>query len=165
MSKVDYSHNSYERPKLKTPNGEKKLLLHSCCAPCAGEIMEALAASEIDTTIYFYNPNIHPFDEYELRKEENIRFAEKLGMPIIDADYDRDEWFYHVDRILNRVHRAKGEEKWRLTNIMLDATTEPIIDYNTILFGLPLLSQTHSGEVPPSPRPDGTNPTTHGFPP
>ena len=63
MSKVDYSLESYDRPKLKTPNGEKKLLLHSCCAPCAGEIMEALAASEIDTTIYFYNPNIHPFDE------------------------------------------------------------------------------------------------------
>ena len=93
MSKIDYSLESYERPKLETPNGEKKLLLHSCCAPCAGEIMEALAASDIDTTIYFYNPNIHPFDEYELRKEENIRFAEKLGMPIIDADYDRDEWF------------------------------------------------------------------------
>jgi hypothetical protein len=100
MSKVDYSLKSYERPKLKTPNGEKKLLLHSCCAPCAGEIMEALAASEIDTTIYFYNPNIHPFDEYELRKEENIRFAEKLRMPIIDADYDRDEWF----------SRTKGQE-------------------------------------------------------
>ena len=100
MSKVDYSLESYERPKLETPNGEKKLLLHSCCAPCAGEIMEALAASEIDTTIYFYNPNIHPFDEYELRKEENIRFAEKLGMPIIDADYDRDEWFV----------RTKGQE-------------------------------------------------------
>ncbi len=51
--------------------------------------MEALAASEIETTIFFYNPNIHPFDEYELRKEENIRFAEKLGMPIIDADKAR----------------------------------------------------------------------------
>ena len=100
MSKVDYSLQSYERPKLETPNGEKKLLLHSCCAPCAGEIMEALAASEIDTTIYFYNPNIHPFDEYELRKEENIRYADKLGMPIIDADYDRDEWFV----------RTKGQE-------------------------------------------------------
>ena len=93
MSQVDYSLKSYKRPKLETPNGEKKLLLHSCCAPCAGEIMEALAASDIDTTIYFYNPNIHPKDEYELRKDENIRFAEKLGMPIIDADYDRDEWF------------------------------------------------------------------------
>jgi len=85
MSQINYSLNSYERPKLKTPNGEKKLLLHSCCAPCAGEIMEALAASDIDTTIFFYNPNIHPVEEYELRKEENVRFAQKLGMPIIDA--------------------------------------------------------------------------------
>jgi len=100
MSQIDYSLNSYKRPKLETPNGEKRLLMHSCCAPCAGEIMEALAASEIETTIFFYNPNIHPFEEYELRKEENIRFAKKLGMPIIDADYDRDEWF----------SRTKGQE-------------------------------------------------------
>ena len=62
MSKIDYSLESYERPKLETPNGEKKLLLHSCCAPCAGEIMEALAASDIDTTIYFYNPNMAYFE-------------------------------------------------------------------------------------------------------
>jgi len=100
MSQLDYSLTTYKRPKLSTPNGEKKLLLHSCCAPCAGEVMEALAASDIDTTIFFYNPNIHPIEEYELRKDENIRFAKKLGMPIIDADYDRDEWF----------HRTKGQE-------------------------------------------------------
>ncbi|NYT26737.1 MAG: epoxyqueuosine reductase QueH [Candidatus Thiodubiliella endoseptemdiera] len=93
MPKVDYSLQGYERPKLQTPNGEKKLLMHSCCAPCAGEIMEALAVSKIETTIFFYNPNIHPREEYELRKEENIRFAEKLGMPFIDADYDKDNWF------------------------------------------------------------------------
>jgi len=100
MSQLDYSLTSYKRPKLSTPNGEKKLLLHSCCAPCAGEVMEALAASDIDTTIFFYNPNIHPIEEYEIRKEENIRFAKKLGMPIIDADYDRNEWF----------KRTKGQE-------------------------------------------------------
>ena len=100
MSQLDYSLTTYKRPKLSTPNGEKKLLLHSCCAPCAGEVMEALAASDIDTTIFFYNPNIHPIEEYEIRKEENIRFAKKLGMPIIDVDYDRDEWF----------ERTKGQE-------------------------------------------------------
>ena len=100
MSQLDYSLTFYKRPKLSTPNGEKKLLLHSCCAPCAGVVMEALAASDIDTTIFFYNPNIHPIEEYEIRKEENIRFAKKLGMPIIDADYDRDEWF----------ERTKGQE-------------------------------------------------------
>jgi len=100
MSQLDYSLTAYKRPKLSTPNGEKKLLLHSCCAPCAGEIMEALVASEIDTTIFFYNPNIHPIEEYEFRKDENIRYAKKLGMPIIDADYDQGEWF----------QRTKGQE-------------------------------------------------------
>ncbi|NDE94936.1 MAG: hypothetical protein EB063_01375, partial [Proteobacteria bacterium] len=47
--------DNYERPKLQMPKEGTDLLLHSCCAPCAGEIMEALAASDIKTTVYFYN--------------------------------------------------------------------------------------------------------------
>lgn len=88
------------REKLVLPNNGKKLLLHSCCAPCSGEVMEAIVASGIDFTIFFYNPNIHPLKEYELRKEENIRFAEKCNIPIIDADYDVDNWY----------ERARGME-------------------------------------------------------
>ena len=61
----NYSLENFSRPKLELPVKGSKLLLHSCCAPCAGEIMEAVAASEIDTTVYFYNPNIHPVEEYE----------------------------------------------------------------------------------------------------
>jgi len=89
------------RPILTLPNNKKKLLLHSCCAPCSGEVMEALLASGIEYTIFFYNPNIHPREEYDLRKDENIRFAEKYNVPFIDADYDMDNWFA----------RAKGMEK------------------------------------------------------
>lgn len=89
-----------ERPILTPPGGHKKVLLHSCCAPCSGEVMEAMTASGIDYTIFFYNPNIHPEHEYILRKEENIRFAKKHHIPFIDADYDRDNWF----------ERAKGME-------------------------------------------------------
>ena len=59
-----------------------------------------MATSDIDTTIFFYNPNIHPIEEYELRKQENMRYADKLGMPFIDADYDIDVWF----------ERTKGQE-------------------------------------------------------
>ncbi|AYA40801.1 epoxyqueuosine reductase QueH [Xenorhabdus nematophila] len=91
---------NYERKPLPLPNGHNKVLLHSCCAPCSGEVMEAMLASGIDFTIFFYNPNIHPLKEYELRKDENIRFAEQMGIPFIDADYDRDNWF----------ERAKGME-------------------------------------------------------
>jgi len=89
-----------ERPQLTPPDGQKKVLLHSCCAPCSGEVMEAMTASGIDYTIFFYNPNIHPKKEYLLRKDENIRFAEQHNVPFVDADYDADNWFT----------RAKGME-------------------------------------------------------
>ena len=82
-----------QRQKLVLPGGQTKVLLHSCCAPCSGEVMEAMLASGIDYTIYFYNPNIHPLREYELRKEENVRFAEKHGVIFVDADYDKENWF------------------------------------------------------------------------
>ena len=68
MMNDSYLLNNYERPMLQAPDGSKKILLHSCCAPCAGEIMDALAASDIEVTIFFYNPNIHPLDEYIIRK-------------------------------------------------------------------------------------------------
>lgn len=83
----------YQRQPLPLPDGQSKVLLHSCCAPCSGEVMEAMQASGIDYTIFFYNPNIHPRKEYELRKSENIRFAEQFGIPFVDADYDSSNWF------------------------------------------------------------------------
>ncbi len=98
---------NYIRPDLELPNNGKSLLLHSCCAPCAGEIMEAIAASGIATTIYFYNPNIHPIEEYEIRKDENIRFAEKLGFKFIDADYDKDNWFERIEGLEDEPERGK----------------------------------------------------------
>lgn len=90
------------RPKIDVtpPEGEKKVLMHSCCAPCSGELMELMAENGIKLTIFFYNPNIHPKKEYDIRKQENIRYAEKLGIPFVDADYDVQNWF----------HQAKGME-------------------------------------------------------
>jgi len=105
-----YSLENYSRPILQMPHGRKKLLLHSCCAPCAGEIMEAVAASEIDTSIFFYNPNIHPKEEYEIRKDENIRFAKKLGFDFIDADYDKDNWFDRVKGLENEPERGEDAQ-------------------------------------------------------
>lgn len=94
------------RPLLTLPTGCKKLLLHSCCAPCAGELMENLLESEIDFTIYFYNPNIHPKQEYEIRKNENMRFAAKHGIPFIDADYDQENWFARAKGMENEPERG-----------------------------------------------------------
>ena len=103
----DYSLENFSRPQLEIPVKDSKLLLHSCCAPCAGEIMEAVAASDINTTVYFYNPNIHPIEEYEIRKEENKRFCEKLGFSFIDVDYDKDNWFKRIKGLESEPERGK----------------------------------------------------------
>ena len=93
--------NEINNCEFTPPGFEKKVLMHSCCAPCAGELMEKMQNSGIDLTIFFYNPNIHPKKEYEIRKNENIKYAEKMGIPFIDADYDVQNWFC----------RAKGMEQ------------------------------------------------------
>jgi epoxyqueuosine reductase len=98
--------NAQIRQKLVIPGGHNKLLLHSCCAPCSGEVMEAMLVSAIDFSIFFYNPNIHPAKEYALRKEENIRFAQKHGIPFIDADYDVDNWFARAKGMENEPERG-----------------------------------------------------------
>ncbi|MDD2677493.1 MAG: epoxyqueuosine reductase QueH [Methylacidiphilaceae bacterium] len=83
-------------PEFELSAGETKVLLHSCCAPCAGAVMERILAKGAELTVFFYNPNIHPHAEYELRKRENIAFAQKLSVPFVDADYDTDNWFSRV---------------------------------------------------------------------
>ena len=53
------------------------------------------------------SPNIHPIEEYEIRKEENKRFCEKLGFSFIDVDYDKDNWFERVKGLENEPERGK----------------------------------------------------------
>ena len=58
------------------PDGVKRVLLHSCCAPCSGAMVEEMSASEAieDVVVFFYNPNIHPKREYEIRKVRFVQF-------------------------------------------------------------------------------------------
>ncbi len=100
------ANENFERPIILPENGETKVLLHSCCAPCSGELMEQMIASGVDLTIFFYNPNIHPKKEYEIRKNENIRFAKKMNIPFIDADYDVQNWFSRVKGFENSPERG-----------------------------------------------------------
>lgn len=96
-----------ERKVLELPAGHRKVLLHSCCAPCSGEVMEAILASGIEYSIFFYNPNIHPRREYEIRKAENIRFADLHGIEFIDADYDPDNWFERIRGLEDEPEKGK----------------------------------------------------------
>ena len=78
--------------KIETPNNEDKVLLHSCCAPCSSAIIECLLANNIRPTVFYYNPNIYPQAEYDIRKAEAIRYVKALGLDFIDGDYDYQLW-------------------------------------------------------------------------
>ena len=95
MAQAKTTTTGYEidRLPLVLPEGGKKCLLHVCCAPCSGEVLEALIEAKIPCLAYFYNPNIHPKEEYLRRKAENKRFAELYNVPFVDDDYHVDEWF------------------------------------------------------------------------
>lgn len=81
-----------ELEKLDSP---KRILLHSCCAPCSSHVITFLT-NYLDITILYYNPNISPKEEYEKRKQEQIRLINEIEtknkLNYIDCDYDNDEY-------------------------------------------------------------------------
>jgi len=89
--------NGYES-ELVPPEGVKRVLLHSCCAPCSGAMVEEMLSAKAinEVVVFFYNPNIHPRREYEIRKDENKLFCLKLKIEFVDCDYDSDNWYQRV---------------------------------------------------------------------
>lgn len=81
---------------VSAPGGAETVLLHTCCAPCSSAIIECLMRSGIRPTIYYCNPNIYPLEEYLIRKNECTRYAQSLGLEIVDADYDHGDWLRWV---------------------------------------------------------------------
>jgi len=78
------------------PDGVEEVLLHACCAPCSSAIVEWMLANGVQPTIFYFNPNIFPREEYEIRKAESQRHAESLGIRWIDGDYDHLRWMEAV---------------------------------------------------------------------
>ncbi len=70
-----------------------KVLLHACCGPCASYSVEALRKAGHQVYGYFYNPNIHPSQEYQRRLESFKQLAEEADLPLLPTgDYDFQQW-------------------------------------------------------------------------
>ena len=96
-----------KRDHIIIPEGCTRVLLHACCAPCSSAIVEWLMAHGVEPVIYYFNPNIYPLEEYEIRKNESKRHAESLGIQWIDADYDHDAWRHEICGMENEPERGK----------------------------------------------------------
>ena len=74
-----------------------KLLMHTCCAPCSVYCIDALKEEGIEPTIYWYNPNIHPYMEYKARRDTLKEYAESLKLKaIFEEDYGLDNFCKNV---------------------------------------------------------------------
>lgn len=88
-----------------------RVLLHACCAPCSSAIVEWMLQNGVRPTIFYYNPNIFPREEYEIRKQESKRHAEGLGIEWIDGDYDHAEWLQGVCGLEQEPERGRRCEQ------------------------------------------------------
>ena len=95
-----------KRGDIEVPMGERMVLLHTCCEPCSSAIVEAMMQNGITPVIYYCNPNIYPLEEYEIRKEECTRYAKALGLEIVDADYDHENWLEAMKGMENEPERG-----------------------------------------------------------
>ena len=97
---------SRNKLKIESPCGADRVLLHTCCAPCSSAIVECLLANGIRPTIYYCNPNIAPEEEYARRRDECVRYARALGLDVVEADYDHQQWLDAVAGFENEPERG-----------------------------------------------------------
>lgn len=92
--------------KIDVPGGFDRVLLHSCCAPCSGAIVECLDANGVRPTIFFSNSNIDTREEYDKRLAEVVRYAARFGLKVIDDGYDHETWLAAVRGLENEPERG-----------------------------------------------------------
>jgi len=102
-----------------------KLMLHSCCAPCSSYVLEYLS-NYFKITVFYYNPNIYPDEEYFKRVEEQKNFIQKFQfknkVDMIEGQFDKDT-FYEMAR--GKEQMKEGEERcFACYRLRLEETAE-----------------------------------------
>ena len=121
---------------IEIPEGISQVLLHACCAPCSSAIVEWMLQHGIRPTIFYFNPNIFPYEEYEIRKNESKRHADSLGISWIDGDYNHAQWLEQVQGLEHepeRGSRCLQCFRMRLTATALQAQALGITHFTTTL--------------------------------
>jgi len=114
-----------ELVRIQRAGRRPKLLLHSCCAPCSSAVLERLT-EVFDITVFFYNPNIAPEEEFNHRVEEQARFIAEMpktgSINLIRGEYDAAS-FYALAKGLEDVPEG-GERCTRCFRLRLGKTAQ-----------------------------------------
>ena len=116
-----------------------RVMLHSCCAPCSSYVIEYLS-KYFYLTIFYYNPNISPKEEYEKRKKEQIRLINsietKYPVDIVDCDYDNDLYECCIKGL--ELEPERGKRCDICFRLRLEATAKKAIGMGYDYFGTTL---------------------------
>lgn len=93
--------------KITAENKRPTLLLHSCCAPCSSYVLEYLT-KYFDITIFYYNPNISPENEYRHRVDEQQRLISEMGVDVkfIEGNYEPKKFYEMAKGLENEPERG-----------------------------------------------------------
>ena len=127
-----------EKKVIEAPEGVERILLHACCAPCSSAIVEWMLAHGVRPTIYYFNPNIFPREEYETRKAESKRHAESLGIEWIDDDWNHGAWLSCVKGFEDEPER--GGRCLKCFTMRLEATARKAVEMGINWFTTTLAS-------------------------
>ena len=122
MNKINYAKKTQLTiEKIKREQAVPSLLLHSCCAPCSSACLEYLSRY-FNITVFYYNPNISPEEEFEKRFAEQIRLINEMPfkneVKIIKGDYNYSD-FLQIAKGLENVPEG-GERCFKCYRLRLE---------------------------------------------
>ncbi len=122
--KINYELEMQKELDIIGKNSGKKLLIHSCCAPCSCAILEYLK-EYLDISIYFYNPNITEKEEYIIRLKEQFTFNDEMNfkMNIIEGEYNPKDDFINIIKGLEN-EKEGGARCYKCYKLRMEATAK-----------------------------------------
>lgn len=137
---MNINYNEEMKKIISNLDDHNKLLLHSCCGPCSSSVIERLR-DFFDITVIYYNPNIEPKEEYEKRKNEQLRLLNELGIKFMDIDYLNNEYHEKVKGYENEPEN--GLRCPLCFELRLDKTASKAKENNFDYFGTTLTVSPH----------------------
>ncbi len=134
-------------------NRKPTILLHACCGPCSSYVLELLAKT-FDISIYYYNPNIHPKQEYERRLEELQQFLKKTKEKstytsnplLLETEYNVNDYFNAIDFESNpelKTERERGVRCEKCYRLRLTKSAQYAQEHNFDYFTTTLSISPH----------------------
>lgn len=100
----------------------KKIILHACCAPCASYPINKLIEDDFEPVVFFYNPNIFPFSEYETRRLELKNYCSKINIKYFEEEYEIKKFYKAIQGFENEPE--KGERCSICFDLRLEKTAQ-----------------------------------------